>query len=146
MQTSPPITSATAPVPVRGSGPPGLPVGTRNVLILPGPDVVGTPPTVVVARWPAVVTDDGTVDVVAPSTVVFDDGTDELVEAEGAVVDDTGDEVLDDGPVVVLGEGLVVGGTVVPVDTVVVAVGEGPGNAQRLLKTAMPSSVQFLPG
>jgi hypothetical protein len=104
-----------------------------------GGDVVVTSPevTVVVTRPPAVVTEDGTVDV-APPTVVLDDGALELVEAEGTVVDAVGDEVVDDGPIVVRD-------TVVPVGTVVVVAGPGPANAQRLLKTAMPSSVQFLP-
>jgi hypothetical protein len=142
MQTTPANTSAIAPAPVRGSGPPGLVdvvVGTWNVLIPLGPEVVVTTlgVSVVVTRPPAVVTDDGTVEV-ALGTVVLDDAALELVETEGTVVDAVGDEVLDDGP-------MVVGDTVVAVGTVVVVAGEGPGNAQRLLKTAMPSSVQFFP-
>ena len=68
MHTSPAITRAIAPPPVRGSGPPVLVdvvVGTWNVLIPLGGEVVVTSPdvTVVVTRPPAVVTDDGTVDV-----------------------------------------------------------------------------------
>ena len=69
---------------------------------------------------------------------MLDDGALELVEAEGTVVEAVGDEVVDDGP-------MVVGDTVVPVGTVVVVAGVEPGNAQRLLKTAMPSAVQFFP-
>lgn len=154
MHTTPASTSAIAPAPVRGSGPPGLVepvVGTWNVLIALGLDVGVSPPggTVVVTSSPAVVTDDGTVDVVdvAPAAVVLGDGALEDVDADGTVVDADGDDVLVDGSEVVLGDGFVVGGTVVcgtvvPVGRVVVA---DPGAVQWLLKIEMPRSVQFLP-
>jgi hypothetical protein len=152
MSPTPTMLSAVAPEPVNGNGP-----VDGFVVVVALPSVVTAPANVVVVPVgfvdvvsPAVVTVTGTVvDVVVvdePGSVVVDDpvvvDVSRVVD-DSSVVDVGGTDVVDASVVVVVGGAVVVVVGSVVGGAVVVVTG---GRLQLLLKTAIPSAVQFFPG